>query len=47
MRVNDDYPIWDVAAQMNDDDSVLSFWKKLLKLRKSHDVLVRNDHLDY
>ncbi|KAH8111359.1 glycoside hydrolase family 13 protein [Phellopilus nigrolimitatus] len=43
MRVNDDYPEWNVAAQQGDQHSVLSFWKQLLKLRKTHDILVYGD----
>ena len=42
MRVNDDYPSWNVAVQQGDEDSVLSFWKKMLKIRKANDVLVSN-----
>lgn len=40
MRVNDDYKEWNVAAQRDDEGSVLNFWKKLLQARKKHDVLV-------
>ena len=40
MRVNDDYQTWNVAAQLKDNNSVLSFWKHALKLRKAHEVLV-------
>ena len=40
MRVNDDYDTWNVAAQAEDPDSVLSFWKKALALRKQFDVFV-------
>ncbi|THH10431.1 hypothetical protein EW145_g1337 [Phellinidium pouzarii] len=43
MRVNDDYTKWNVDAQHNDQASVLQFWKKLLKIRKSHDTLVYGD----
>lgn len=41
MRVNDDYKEWNVAAQLEDLDSVWSFWKEALSVRKAHDVLVR------
>jgi oligo-1,6-glucosidase len=40
MRVNDDYSFCNVASQIDDPDSVLSFWKQALKVRKAHDVLV-------
>ena len=40
MRVNDDYKLWNVQAESQDGDSVLEFWKKALKLRKAHEVLV-------
>lgn len=42
MRVNDDYATWNVAAQSADPDSVLNFWKKVLRIRKAHEVLVRS-----
>lgn len=41
MRVNEDYTIWNAAAQILDDKSVHSFWKKALAIRKQYDVLVR------
>ena len=34
MKVNDNYPQINVAQQLGDAKSVLSFWKKLLQLRK-------------
>ena len=34
MRVHDDYPEWNVAKQRQDDQSVLSFWKRMLSFRK-------------
>ena len=40
MRVNDDYKECNVAVQVNDPTSVLSFWKRALQIRKVHDVLV-------
>ncbi|KAK4688210.1 hypothetical protein P7C73_g1912, partial [Tremellales sp. Uapishka_1] len=36
MRVHDDYPMWNVAKQINDPGSVHSFWKEMLAFRKSH-----------
>ena len=41
MRVNDDYPSWNAEKQILNADSVRSFWKKLLGLRKEKPVLVR------
>lgn len=40
MRVNDDYGEWNVAAQLQDPDSVLAFWRHALQMRKQHAVLV-------
>ncbi|KAI5120424.1 hypothetical protein M0805_006924 [Coniferiporia weirii] len=45
MRVNDDYPKWNVAAQKDDRSSVLSFYKKLLGIRKAHDIFVYGDFM--
>ncbi|KAF5376935.1 hypothetical protein D9615_007297 [Tricholomella constricta] len=46
MRVNDDYETWNAAAQIEDPNSVHSFWKKALKLRKAHEVLIYGDFVD-
>ncbi|KLO11209.1 glycoside hydrolase family 13 protein [Schizopora paradoxa] len=43
MRVNDDYKNWNVQEQLNRSDSTLAFWKKALRLRKEHEVLVYGD----
>lgn len=43
MRVNDDYPTWNAAKQMADPDSVRSFWKRMLALRKEKPILVYGD----
>ncbi|KAJ4253506.1 hypothetical protein NW757_005458 [Fusarium falciforme] len=41
MRVNDDFSGWNVAQQENDEDSVLAFWRQVLKLRQQEkDVFV-------
>jgi glycosidase len=41
MRVHNDYKEgWNVAAQVDDPNSVFSFWQKLLKLRKEYEALV-------
>ncbi|KAF8148638.1 glycoside hydrolase family 13 protein [Crassisporium funariophilum] len=43
MRVNEDYRTWNAAAQVIDANSVHSFWKKALKMRKEYGVLVYGD----
>jgi oligo-1,6-glucosidase len=40
MRVNEDYERWNAHNQTGDDNSVLSFWKRLLALRKGNTGLV-------
>ncbi|RTE75293.1 hypothetical protein BHE90_010258 [Fusarium euwallaceae] len=41
MRINDDFTDWNVAQQEKDDDSVLAFWRQVLKLRQQEkDVFV-------
>ncbi|WPH01867.1 glycoside hydrolase superfamily [Acrodontium crateriforme] len=41
MTINKDYKDWNVASQLNDPDSVMGYWKKLLVLRKTDtDVFV-------
>lgn len=41
MRVNDDYKACNAESQIKDETSVLAFWKRATRLRKSRDVLVR------
>ncbi|KAH8077732.1 alpha amylase [Cristinia sonorae] len=41
MRVNDDD--WNVASQIGDPDSVFSFWKRALEVRKNNECLVYGD----
>ncbi|KAG2134183.1 glycoside hydrolase family 13 protein [Suillus bovinus] len=43
MRVNDDYQEWNAEQQIGDDTSVHAFWKRALKVRKAHDVLIYGD----
>ncbi|KAL0576251.1 hypothetical protein V5O48_005733 [Marasmius crinis-equi] len=43
MRVNDDFPTWNAASQVDDDNSVFTFWKRVLGTRKQYDVLVYGD----
>ncbi|KAM0327501.1 hypothetical protein ACHAQA_005789 [Verticillium albo-atrum] len=41
MRVNDDFPEWNVEQQEENGDSVLAFWREVLALRLRHkDVFV-------
>ena len=35
-RVNDHYHYWDAESQLNDSDSVRSFWKKAISSRKAN-----------
>ncbi|TFK66304.1 glycoside hydrolase family 13 protein [Pluteus cervinus] len=46
MRVNDDYATCNAANQVDDDDSVLAFWKAALKFRKDNDFLIYGDFTD-
>ncbi|KAJ7626207.1 glycoside hydrolase family 13 protein [Roridomyces roridus] len=46
MRVNDDYETWNVAAQLEDPESVRSFWKRALAVRKENKVLIYGDFTD-
>ncbi|KAG1808768.1 glycoside hydrolase family 13 protein [Suillus variegatus] len=43
MRVNDDYREWNAEQQISDETSVHAFWKRALKVRKMHDVLIYGD----
>ena len=41
MTINKDYREWNVASQVNNPDSVFSYWKHMLAFRKANtDVLV-------
>ncbi|OGM49586.1 maltase [Aspergillus bombycis] len=41
MRVHDNYPEINVKAEENDESSVLSFWKRVIQLRKEYaDIMV-------
>jgi glycosidase len=43
LRINPDYLQRNVKAQEKDDQSLLSFYKKLLKLRKDHVALMQGN----
>jgi oligo-1,6-glucosidase len=50
IKVNEDYKEWNVESQLaSEDESVLGFWKQLLKIRKQHPALVTGTFtmLDY
>jgi oligo-1,6-glucosidase len=40
MTINRDYVDWNVASQINDPNSVLAYWRKMLALRKGHSDLL-------
>ncbi|KAK5790457.1 hypothetical protein VI817_007744 [Penicillium citrinum] len=41
MTVNKDFKEWNVASQLDDPDSIMSYWKQMLALRKTYkDLLV-------
>lgn len=41
MTINKDYTEWNVASQLNDSESIMAYWRKMLALRKQHsDVFV-------
>ncbi|KAG6846965.1 hypothetical protein H0H93_010858 [Arthromyces matolae] len=46
MRVNDDYETSNVDVQSTNENSVLNFWKKALKVRKDHEVLIYGNFVD-
>ncbi|KAG9121511.1 hypothetical protein FRC07_002493 [Ceratobasidium sp. 392] len=43
MRVNDNYKTINVKNQEKDETSILSFWKKMIQLRKDYPVFVHGD----
>lgn len=43
MKIHDDYRVWNAETQQRDPDSIWSFWKMLIELRKEHLVLVYGD----
>ncbi|KAG1894741.1 glycoside hydrolase family 13 protein [Suillus fuscotomentosus] len=43
MRVNDDYREWNAEQQIGDGTSVHAFWRRALKVQKTHDVLIYGD----
>jgi len=44
MRVHDNYPEINVARQAGEKNSVLAFWKKMLRMRKQHADLFIHGH---
>jgi len=43
LRVNDDYPRFNVAAQQQDETSILEYYRRLIAFRKTEPCLVRGD----
>ncbi|KAG9080077.1 hypothetical protein FRC06_007100 [Ceratobasidium sp. 370] len=43
MRVNDNYTKINVKNQVDDKGSILSFWKKMIRLRKDYPVMIHGD----
>lgn len=39
MTINKDYTEWNVASQLNDPESIMSYWKQMLALRKKYSDL--------
>lgn len=31
-----DYPVWNVASQLEDPESIMAYWKKMIALRKEY-----------
>ena len=46
-RVNDNYTDINAAAQENDPDSLLNFYRKLLKFRKEHPAALYGDYTEH
>ncbi|KAH7330600.1 glycoside hydrolase family 13 protein [Rhizoctonia solani] len=45
MRVNDNYKQINAKSQTNDEQSVFSFWKKMIGVRKAYPLLVHGDFI--
>jgi oligo-1,6-glucosidase len=43
ISMDDDYKIWNIEKQESEEDSVLSFYKRLIKLRKESTALIYGD----
>ncbi|KAJ8456416.1 hypothetical protein ONZ45_g18727 [Pleurotus djamor] len=43
MRVNEDFSEWNVAKQAGDPNSILTFWKKALKVRRDNELFVSGE----
>ena len=43
MKINENYETIHVAQQETDEDSILNFYKKLIKIRKKTPVLINSD----
>lgn len=40
MTINKDYTAWNVANQLNDPESIMAYWKRMLALRKEYSDLL-------
>ncbi len=45
IKLNPNYPSINVANQIDDEDSILSFYKEMISLRKKHSTLTYGDYL--
>lgn len=46
ISTNPNYPQINVAAQLNEPDSILNYYRQLIKLRKKHPVIVYGEYSD-
>ena len=44
IEINDNYKIINVENQINDEDSIFNFYKKMIKLRRNSDVLIYGEY---
>ncbi|WP_026692698.1 glycoside hydrolase family 13 protein [Peribacillus kribbensis] len=44
MKVNPNYKEINVEAQLNDEDSIYTFYKKMIQIRKDHEAIVYGDY---
>ena len=44
IEINDNYKIINVENQINDEESIFNFYKKMIKLRRNSDVLIYGEY---